>query len=346
MSRSFDLGNKIRRQKNGIATPPNEMARIAPPEWRNEQVYLAPGSFSFTVPQNVYQILAMVWGGGGTGYNNGSSSNRGGGGGGFAMGVIDVVPGQILPLITVGSISGTSSVGSLLSATGGTTATTGVTGVGGTGVVSPVLRQTLISTGGSGTQGYCASGGSAGSATGNGTSGGYLGDAGLPFKPNKATAKSISTTVSDNGNSSNVISASNVRTLTNTILNPIKFFEQGGGDLVFNSSSTLQTFKSGSGGFFGAGGDIVLEAASTIAKVVTGDGGFGAPSGSYLFTAGTVPTLIMTGNAGFGAPAGIGNSSSSVTLGNSGQCAGGSCSSNGARAGGYGAVILSWTEGY
>jgi hypothetical protein len=94
MSRAFDLGNKIRKQKNGIANPPNEQLRIAPPEWKRFKIITATTSAE-TVPQNVYQVLVMVFGGGGNGSAT-AGQGYGGGGGGFAMGIIDVVPNRII----------------------------------------------------------------------------------------------------------------------------------------------------------------------------------------------------------------------------------------------------------
>lgn len=160
MSRSFDLGNKIRKQKNGIATPPNEMARIAPPEWKNFKLITATTSTE-VVPQNVYQIKVMVWGAGGTGTPNPSS----GGGGGYAEAIVDVVPGQTLPTITVGVANGaSSSFGSLISATGGNTT------LAGTGTVSSGLRGGFTASGGAGvssSNGGAASGSPYGDGGGN-----------------------------------------------------------------------------------------------------------------------------------------------------------------------------------
>src|SRR5574343_1316974 len=125
MSRAFDLGQSIRKARNGNATPPNGQVRISPPEWKSYKLITATTS-SEVVPQNVYQMFVHVFGGGG---NSGASG--GGGGGGFACGIIDVVPGQLLPTITVGAAGGTSSFGTLLSATGG--ASNALSAAGGTG---------------------------------------------------------------------------------------------------------------------------------------------------------------------------------------------------------------------
>ena len=155
------FGNENRSAQNkgtyGTPLPPNAATRVAPSKWVNSKFYLTAGTYNdFIVPQNVYQVLAIVVGGGGSGAAYASGSAVGGGGGGFASGIIDVVPGQKLPTITVGaggttpgtassstglngSAGGTSSIGSILSATGGSggtyaqgtiTAAAGGTGAG------------------------------------------------------------------------------------------------------------------------------------------------------------------------------------------------------------------------
>lgn len=53
----------------GYPLPPNAPTRVAPPEWRSMKAFFTPGTYSNeVVPQNVYQMLALVWGGGGNGY--------------------------------------------------------------------------------------------------------------------------------------------------------------------------------------------------------------------------------------------------------------------------------------
>jgi len=109
----------------GYPLPPNAPTRVAPAEWRSFRPFLAAGSYIFTVPLNVYQIMACATGGGGNG-GNGSWDGDGshwpggpGGGGGWAQGIIDVTPGQQLTLTVGASPVGTSSVGTILTATGG-----------------------------------------------------------------------------------------------------------------------------------------------------------------------------------------------------------------------------------
>ena len=46
----------------GSPLPPNAQTRVAPPEWKNYKLITTTTS-SEVVPQNVYQILAMVFGG-------------------------------------------------------------------------------------------------------------------------------------------------------------------------------------------------------------------------------------------------------------------------------------------
>ena len=93
----------------GFGLPPNQATRVAPPKWTNYKLFNATTSTE-TVPQNVYQLLVMVWGGGANGRVS-TSPYGGGGGGGFSMGIVDVIPGQVLPTITVGASGGTSSFG-------------------------------------------------------------------------------------------------------------------------------------------------------------------------------------------------------------------------------------------
>jgi uncharacterized membrane protein (DUF4010 family) len=85
----------------GYPLAPGVSTRIAPPEWRSYKLFGKAGTYTGEiVPVNVYQMLVCVWGAGGCGYY--SSPYTGGGGGGFAMGIIDVVPGSVLPTITIG----------------------------------------------------------------------------------------------------------------------------------------------------------------------------------------------------------------------------------------------------
>ena len=61
----------------GFPLPPNAETRVAPPKWENFKLITSTTS-SEVVPQNVYQMLALVWGGG-MGGNNGSGGGSGGG---------------------------------------------------------------------------------------------------------------------------------------------------------------------------------------------------------------------------------------------------------------------------
>lgn len=142
----------------GIPKALNQLTRIAPPEWRDYQIIRSSTS-TWIVPQNVYQILACVWGGGANG-----TTSYSGAGGGFAMGIIDVTPGQRLPTITIGGVGGSSSVGTLISATGGSSYNSP-----GTGSVVATLRNAFTASGGSGISGN-GGGAASGSPYGNGGS--------------------------------------------------------------------------------------------------------------------------------------------------------------------------------
>lgn len=161
------------------------LIRVTPAEWTQFKEITATTS-SEVVPANVFQMGVMVFGGGG---GPGSTNNyyNGGAGGGFAYGVVDVVPGQLLPTITIsptvasnGAAGGTCSFGSLLTATGGGHGNTAAptAGVGGIGTISTGIRQSFIARGGRGgvatvIDGY-AGGGASGSLYGPGGAGGDI----------------------------------------------------------------------------------------------------------------------------------------------------------------------------
>lgn len=92
--------------------------------------WTTPGTYNFTVPANVYQILMYVTGGGGGGADASSNtytgffSGGGGGAGGTGIGVYSVTPGQVISITvaaggTAQSPGGTSIVSGFLQATGG-----------------------------------------------------------------------------------------------------------------------------------------------------------------------------------------------------------------------------------
>lgn len=110
---------------------PNAPTRIAPPEWRSLELIMATVS-NKVVPANVYQMRVEVVSGGGGGARYAAHIATGGGGGGYGSAIIDVIPGQLLPTITIGAggaaqltditagnAGGTSSFGTFISVTGG-----------------------------------------------------------------------------------------------------------------------------------------------------------------------------------------------------------------------------------
>lgn len=186
----------MNRGTYGYPSPPNFANRLAPPRWTNVRAYTVAGTYTnFIVPSNVFQIGVMVVGAGGGGAMGGNGLGRiatGGGGGGFAYGILDVIPGQALPTITVGAggaalfntgsdtngnAGGTSSVGTLVSCTGGGggnspgSTTTGNGGTGGTATASG-LRNVVTCTGGRG--GNVANTGASYQVTGGGSAGSFF----------------------------------------------------------------------------------------------------------------------------------------------------------------------------
>ena len=80
------------------------------------QVFLSnltqPGSYNWTVPENVTIVQVKLWGGGGGGSGGGQGKDRqvafAGGSGGFTSCILSVTPGQTLYVIVAG---GGSSMG-------------------------------------------------------------------------------------------------------------------------------------------------------------------------------------------------------------------------------------------
>lgn len=157
LERGISADTVVARGVVGAAIP------IGPPEWRTAKLITKTTSTE-VVPQNVYQILVMVWGAGAPGEG---AVGKGGAGGGFAMGIVDVTPGQVLPTITIGVNAGqSSSFGALISATGA---------IGwsspGQGFVAPTVRSAFTAVGGLGGGSANGGGGASGSPYGDGGNG-------------------------------------------------------------------------------------------------------------------------------------------------------------------------------
>lgn len=72
------------------------------------QVFDANGSF--TVPESIYKIKVEAWGGGGGAENFTTSGCGGGGGGGYGMAIMNVIPGQVIPVVVgTGGTAGAAS---------------------------------------------------------------------------------------------------------------------------------------------------------------------------------------------------------------------------------------------
>ena len=136
--------------------------------------YTTAGTFTFVVPNGVFQISALAVGGGGGGAT--SWANSGGSGGGLAWyDNIQVQAGDTISVTVANEVTGgnngqTSSVGSYFSATGGFYSGSNSTNVG-----KPTAG-TLNPNGGNGGWGYGSwqgGGAGAGGYTGNGGNGWY-----------------------------------------------------------------------------------------------------------------------------------------------------------------------------
>lgn len=224
---------------------PASAGQVPPTGWTNVRPYLTAGTFSFTVPENVFQLGLYLNGGGGLA----------GGGGGFAYGVLDVTPGQVIPNMVVGEIGGTTSIAGLLSATGGNA------GVGGSGsIISAALRLTEVFSG--------SASGFAGSRYGNG------GVAIAPFmgqsNPFESDFLALVNKRLAGAPPGNISFSVNGAVAQDTVVN-IKGFPGGQGQpggTASRGTGISGTFIGGDGGILGAGGS---------GNSGVGRGGFGAP---------------------------------------------------------------------
>lgn len=108
----------------------------------NRRIFYGPGTCTWTVPSGTTSVQVHVWGGGGAATGAPTAQQGGGGGGGYARAEYAVTDSDSLA-ITIGGVSGTSSVtiptqspGSPISATGGSSSTSSTGGAGGNGSVS------------------------------------------------------------------------------------------------------------------------------------------------------------------------------------------------------------------
>ena len=162
-----------------------------------EELYDAPGTYTFIVPAGVTEVSAIVIGGGGGAASSPGTSNSsggGGGGGGTAWGTFTVTPGETLDVIVgsngVGGSSGTAAGtagGDSTIARGGTVLLSGGGGTGGLADAAPGATTGVSAAGGTSTGTERDGGGSGGSGGparqnngggGGGGAGGYNGNGG------------------------------------------------------------------------------------------------------------------------------------------------------------------------
>jgi hypothetical protein len=137
----------------GIASGSNTFSQLATAisnltTPHSSQSYTTPGTYTWTVPANVTQVTVLVGGAGGGGGsgNNTAYCGGGGGGGGTYIGVIDVTPGDTIPIVVGtggsggaagaranGTAGGNSSFNTTCIGYGGGAGLGGASGVGGAG---------------------------------------------------------------------------------------------------------------------------------------------------------------------------------------------------------------------
>jgi hypothetical protein len=154
-------------------------------------VYTEPGTYTFTVPEDVFFLGALCIGAGGGGSRDNNNAETGGGGGGglrFTQ-YLEVTPGEILTIVvgsggpgaTANGVSGTAGgnttisrgVTTLLQANGGGGGTVTTGGTGGTGTtIGGIIGGGNGGNGGNESANENGGGGGAGGYSGNGGVGG------------------------------------------------------------------------------------------------------------------------------------------------------------------------------
>jgi hypothetical protein len=144
------------------------LAAGATPVGSGSQLFTAAGSFTWTCPPGVEQVLAECWGAGGGGGSGGNNGNgAGGGGGAYWSALVNVTPGNSYTGVVGAGGAGGVNAGD--AAGGGESSFTGDNG-------------TVAADGGAGGQGNVQGGGAYGGSGGSGTTG-YLGGRGGPGYP-------------------------------------------------------------------------------------------------------------------------------------------------------------------
>lgn len=93
----------------------------------NQMQYIQ-ASTTFVVPEFIYSLKIHVWGAGGGGGIPAANGGSGGGAGGFGMSIVNVMPGQVIPIVI-----GTGGTGGNPGTAGGATTILGMVANGGGG---------------------------------------------------------------------------------------------------------------------------------------------------------------------------------------------------------------------
>lgn len=296
----------------GFPLPPNAPTRVSPPKWASFIEFITPGTYQFEVPQNVYRLRAIVIGAGGSGaavrtdLQSAALLATGGAAGAYAEVLIDVIPGQKLPTITVGAggagvssstnaavngnPGGTSSIGALVTCTGGAGGVGSYSTAASTTLVGPVSGGTYTtscqiakaSNGGKG--GIAADDSKAGAAYGCGIASG----GGSCLGGSSGTARNIRVTPSSGGTYQTAASggasfANSGSALLNSTGNTTNHSVTGGASVFVSKAITTTAGQNAASG--GAG---TLSSSGTT----TQDGGFGYGLAMNSASASAIDNLI------------------------------------------------------
>ena len=241
-------------------------------------------SFTWTCPNNVYNVSVVCIGGGGSGPTTGQTGNNGQGGGGGALAWVNnitVVPGQSYTVVAGGAV--TSPPGNSAGFNGGTSYFIDLTTIYATGGTGGNLSAVA------GTSAVASAGGTFFTSTSYGTYGGGNGGAGGGVTGGTAVASGGG----GGGGAGGYAGAGGAGG-----------FGWGGGLTTSTNPTASSPGGGGGGGGFGAG---------------SGNGGIGQPGGGGGGGTGITPITIFTGAAGSeAAPGGYGVGGSSGSGGSSG----------------------------
>lgn len=286
----------------GFPLPPNAPTRVVPPRWDNMKVYDVAGSYNdFTVPQNVFQVRAIIIGAGASGAAMRSATAfaeaTGGAAGAYADVILDVVPGQALPTITVGAggvavsiasgtttvqtagnSGGASSIGSILTCNGGQAGQFGGTVTNSSAAAA--AGGTVVGS----VRGYKQTGGNSGAVTISGSPTSVAGATGgaSPFKDSGSVICTSAGAVRGAATGGAALASSGSISISGA--SNLESNATGGAGVYASGSLTSDQIRSGGGGSYGpSSGNVAINTGSAGGigfAVAGGPAGSGATNGT------------------------------------------------------------------